>query len=103
MCLDRSRNAAPRFWFFFIGLLFISFVWIYTVQGNHIHMQNELMGDLDREQQSISDDNASLARKIAFSETNEFIIREAHNEYDLLGKDETLFKSSVGSGNRSSR
>lgn len=91
-----SRNfrvIKPRFWMLVIAVITLTCSVVYASQQKYITQQREMIAELKREQQSISEENAILQRKIDFTYTDEYIEREARSRLGLIKEDEILFET----------
>jgi len=89
--VSRRRIVKPRFWVIFMFTLAIAFCCVYVSQDQYIHRQDERIAQLRQDSARLLEENLKLERKIAFSKTDAYVERVAHNQLGLLYKDEIRF------------
>lgn len=81
----------PRFWVILMAALTMVFGCVYISQGQYIQRQEDRIAQLRQESAQLLYENQMLERKIAFSKTDEYVERVAHNQLGLLREDEIRF------------
>jgi len=87
-------TVRPRFWILIMVLFVASMGWTYMSQAGYMDQQQAAIEELNQQRNEIAQKNAQLQRKIEFTYTDEFIIREAREKLGLVGENEILFESS---------
>lgn len=89
--VGRKRIIKPRFWLIMMAALVLVFTCVYVSQGQFIARQALRIDDLQQEYAQKLGENQQLERKIAFSKTDEYVERVAHEELGLLKENEIRF------------
>ncbi len=89
--VGRKRIVKPRFWVLMMATLVLVFACVYISQGQLMSHQEARIADLEAQRMSKMAQNAQIERKIAFTKTEEYVERIAHEELGLLRKDEIRF------------
>lgn len=92
--LTKKRLIKPRFWVFMMATLVLVFTCVYVSQGQLLDKQNVRIKELEAQRISKMSENALIERKIAFTKTDEYIERVAHDELGLLKEGEIRFVAS---------
>ena len=97
--VGRKRVIKPRFWVLMMSVLVLVFTCVYISQGSFIAQQETRIQELEAEYAQKLSDNQMLERKIAFSKTDAYVERVAHDQLGLLKSDEIRFVASGQTGN----
>lgn len=100
--VGRKRIIKPRFWVLMMTALVLVFTCVYISQGNFIAQQEARIQELEAEYAQKLGDNQLLERKIAFSKTDAYVERVAHDQLGLLKSDEIRFVASGSAADTSS-
>ncbi len=92
--VGRKRIIKPRFWVLMMSALVLVFTCVYISQGSYIAQQEARIRELEDEYAQKLGDNQLLERKIAFSKTDAYVERVAHDQLGLLKSDEIRFVAS---------
>ena len=92
--MGRKRIIKPRFWVLMMSALVLVFTCVYISQGSYIAQQEARIRELEDEYAQKLGDNQLLERKIAFSKTDTYVERVAHDQLGLLKSDEIRFVAS---------
>ncbi|NLG26103.1 MAG: septum formation initiator family protein, partial [Clostridiales bacterium] len=89
----RVKQVKPRFWLFLLALFAAALCMAFASQNRYMAQQAEAIEGLTRQREQIIAQNAALQRKIDFTQTDDFILREAREKLGLVLPDEILFES----------
>lgn len=89
--VGRKRMIKPRFWLLMMAALVLVFTCVYVSQGQFIDRQSLRIQQLEAEYGEMLSANQQLERKIAFSKTDAYVERVAHEELGLLKENEIRF------------
>ena len=81
-----------RYWLLIMAALAVAIVWQKQSQADYVRLQASAIAELDARRIELADENAGLRRKLAFTYTDEYIIREAREKLGLVLDGEILFE-----------
>ena len=89
--MNRKRTVKPRFWLLMMAALTFVFIFLYASQGNYMSRQSLKIEELEAQRTEKLSEKAALERKIAFTKTEKYVERVAHEELGLLRENEIRF------------
>ena len=91
----RKRNVKPRFWLILMAVLMVVGLGIIFSSDNFIRGQQLDIAQKELQKEEETKKNAVIERKIAFSKSDEYIERVAHEDLGLVKPDEIRFVAGV--------
>jgi cell division protein FtsB len=91
-----SRNhkiVKPRFWLIIMSIFFICVMWAYNIQRDQMTHNAKKLADLEAQRLALLDEIAAIKNDIQYTTTDEYIIKEARDKYDLAFPNEIIYKS----------
>ena len=92
------KTVKPRFWLIVMVIFAISMSCVYASQADYMDRQAEALAELEVTRKQLAAENADLQRRIDFTYTDEYIIREAREKLGLVGENDILFESNDPAG-----
>ncbi len=89
----RLLRMNPKYWIAIVLLLVVLFAGGYAAQQRQLDAMLATAENLTAEQEQLVNEILRLQRKIEFTQTDEFIEREARSKLGLVNEGEILFKS----------
>jgi cell division protein FtsB len=84
-------RMSPQIWLFILPLIAALFIAGYTAQSRELSDASAQVAQLTAERDLLEEEVLRLHRKVEFSQTDEFIEREARSKLNLIKPGEILF------------
>jgi len=88
---NRRRIFKPRFWLIMTMIIVVGTFCAMSSQAQMLRLQNEELARLESQRDALREEKLVLERRLEFTYTDEFIIREAREKLDMLMPGEILF------------
>lgn len=90
--MHTRRMVKPRFWLLMMASMAIVFICLSASQSGFMAHQTERIKELEAKRLEMLADKAVLERQIAFTKTEKYIERVAHQSLGLVRDDEIVFE-----------